>query len=167
MILTIFRHGEAGEAATDRARELTEKGVQDVERGATAFLETCRRRVLQLPERVYHSPWVRTTSTAELICRALDNVTHTGLPAIQPGGDVAGVQRWFEENSEAMRDDIHLVLVSHQPLVSHMVDYYLGEGGAVPSLSPGAFATLSMGVPGSACGSLQFWAMPPGYEVNR
>lgn len=167
MILTIFRHGEAAEAATDRARELTEKGAQDVERGATIFQETCRRRVLQLPERVYHSPWVRTTSTAELVCRALDDPPRAALPAIQPGVDVNSVQRWFEENAEAVGGDIHLVMVSHQPLVSHMVDYYLGEGSAVPSLSPGAFATLSMGVPGSACGSLQFWAMPPEYEVNR
>lgn len=167
MILTIFRHGEAGEAATDRARELTEKGAQDVERGAAVFVETCRRRALQLPEHVYHSPWVRTTSTAELICRALDNVPLSELPAIQPGRDIASVQRWFEENFEATRDDTHLVLVSHQPLVSHMVDYYLGEGSSVPSLSPGGFAALSMGVPGSACGSLQFWAMPPEYEVNR
>ena len=167
MILTIFRHGEAGEAATDRARELTEKGAQDVERGATVFLEACRRRVLQLPQRVYHSPWVRTTSTAELICRALGHVPHTGLSAIQPGGDVTSVQRWFEENLGEMRGDTHIVMVSHQPLVSHMVNYYLGEGNSEPSLNPGAFATLSMGVPGSACGSLQFWAMPPKYEVNR
>jgi len=167
MILTIFRHGEAGEAATDRARELTEKGAQDVERGAAVFLETCRRRALQLPERLYCSPWARTASTARLICRALENVPLVTLPAIQPGRDIAGVQRWFEENSETMRDDSHLIMVSHQPLVSHLVDYYLGAGSPVPSLSPGAFATLSMGVPGSACGSLQFWAMPPEYEVNR
>ena len=60
----------------------------------------------------------------------------------------------------------HVVLVSHQPLVSQLVDYFLDTAGSVPSLSPGALVTFELSSPARACGELRFWAVPPEYQAG-
>ena len=60
----------------------------------------------------------------------------------------------------------HVVLVTHQPLVSELVDHFLGAGNAVPSLTPGGFASLELDLPAPACATLVFWAVAPEYETG-
>lgn len=163
MILTIWRHGEAGRAATDRQRELTDKGFDDVGFGCHQFHAALAGRGLPAPDLVLFSRWVRTAQTAGIIASAFSHAPARELPQLRPGASVAAV----EFALAAMRDPpVHAVLVSHQPLVSQLVDYLLGETGLVPSLPPGAFATLDMAVAARACASVCFWAAPPEYEVG-
>lgn len=163
MILTIWRHGEAGSAASDQLRELTARGHKDVEHGAQQFLRSCAHHSIAIPEKVYHSSWLRTTQTAGIICEVLDQAIVQDAPALLPDGNVLGVDNWLTHLSD---DSKHLLLVSHQPLVSRLADHYLGEYGLVPSLPPGGLVTLSLEVPARACAQLLFWALPPDYRPS-
>jgi phosphohistidine phosphatase len=82
-----------------------------------------------------------------------------------PGAGVSGVDVCLERQCHSQAAPEHLLLVSHQPLVSRLVDHYLGERGRVPPLSPGGFATLSLEAPVAACARLLFWALPPTYKT--
>jgi phosphohistidine phosphatase len=163
MILTIMRHGEAGSAVSDRQRELTATGISNVRAAATHLAQFCAERSLPAPGTVVCSTWKRTRQTAELVRQALSMGAVDTLDALLPGGtpfavDTALPALW-EESS-------HLLLVSHQPLVSRLVDYYCGVPGQAPGLPPGGYVTLKLEAPGPRCGRLLFWAFPPDYEAG-
>lgn len=167
MIVTIWRHGEAGGAITDRLRELTGQGLDDIGFGCTRFHEICHGRGVPHPGMILYSPWLRTTQTAEIIDSAFSHASLRELDALQPGSDCAAVDTALALLTQDESCPEHLVLVSHQPLVSRLVDHYLGEAASVPPLSPGALATLTMDIPARACARLLFWSMPPAYEADQ
>jgi len=165
MIVTIWRHGEAGRATSDRKRELTGTGTDDIAYGCHQLHETCLQRGVPQPQLLLHSSWLRTTQTAEIIASAFTHARVKPLQALIPGCAPVEVDRALEGLEE--RDRVpHLVLVSHQPLVSRLVDHYLGLAGRVPALTPGGLVTLSLEVPAPGCGQLLFWALPPGFEAH-
>lgn len=165
MILTIWRHGMAEEGAVDRLRNLTPGGRDDVGFGCRQFRAACSELALPVPAAILYSPWLRTAQTAQIIAAAYTHARIAEEPSLQPGSVPAAVDATVCAQAELPIADAHLVLVSHQPLVSQLIDYYLGEERNVPILEPGALATLSLEVPARACGRLLFWAMPPEYEV--
>lgn len=162
MMLTIWRHGEAERGAVDRLRQLTETGCDDIGFGCRQFHEACSARDIPHPGLILHSPWLRTSQTAEIIAAAFTHADSREEAALAPGSDAAAV--------DAALGDIaagdHILLVSHQPLVSWLAAYYLGDEASSPSLTPGGFVTLSFDVLGRGCGSLRFWALPPEYEAG-
>jgi len=166
VILTIWRHGAAGSAISDELRELTPGGTDDVGYGCRQFHDLCHARGIAHPDLVLHSPWVRTTQTAEIIDGAFTHALLRPLPALAPGGDVAGVDRALAALDAASTPVGHLVLVGHQPLVSRLVEHYLGSRGEVPALSPGGLVTLELEAPARGCARLQFWALPPEFEAG-
>jgi phosphohistidine phosphatase len=167
MIITIWRHGEAHEGAIDRRRELTSSGCDDVGFGCRQFQSACSARKISQPTGILYSPWVRTTQTAKIIAAAFTHASSTAEAALQPGGTISEVDQALADVIATDFPPAHVLLVSHQPLVSHLIDHYLGQESAVPSLSPGSLVTLSLDVPASACGTLLFWALPPQYEACR
>jgi phosphohistidine phosphatase len=167
MILTIWRHGQAEDSTPDRQRVLTESGRDDVGFGCHQFHEACLARKIPHPHNILHSDWLRTTQTAEILAAAFSHATVTSEDALLPGSDVAAVDAALMHLVANDDCDVHVVLVSHQPLVSRLVDHYLGERTSVPSLSAGGLATLSLAVPGPAAGTLLFWALPPEYEAGK
>ena len=172
MIVTIWRHGEAGSAVSDRLRKLTARGRDEVRRGARQFRGACAGAAIALPDLVLFSRWVRTTQTADILGAAFAGAAVREQAQLQPGSGLGAVDAGLAELAAAGRPPAHVVLVSHQPLVSGLVDYYLGglaagAAGQVPALSPGGLATLSLQVVARDCGQLLFWALPPAYEVAR
>ena len=166
MIVTIWRHGEAGRAQSDRLRELNGTGMDDVGFGCHQFHDVCHTRKIPAPELVLHSPWVRTTQTADIVSSVFTHAIQRELVALHPGSDMQAVDAALIDLTTAEPELRHVVLVSHQPLVSCLVAHYLGENGGVPSLSPGALVTLDLDVPAPACGRLLFWALPPEYDAS-
>lgn len=162
MILTIFRHGEAGPASSDRQRELTTRGRGQLHIAARVFLRQCERRELPLPELIRYSAWLRTTQTAQLLAAAIPTADLEPEEVLQPGFGAARVAEALAEGN----GPAHLLLVSHQPLVSSLADYLLGDPGRVAPLLPGAFVTLSLAFIGAAGAELVCSAQPPGYEVQ-
>ncbi|TDG13800.1 hypothetical protein E2F43_09805 [Seongchinamella unica] len=167
MILTVWRHGEAGSAATDRQRELTDRGCDDIGYGCHQFHEHCAARSLAAPGLILYSEWRRTTETAEIIASAFTHARSERCEALIPGSRLQQVDAALEHCLADSRCPDHILLVSHQPLVSRLVDYYLGDGGQVAPLAPGGLATLQLDAPAFACASLLFSAQPPQYEISR
>lgn len=165
MLLTIWRHGSAKEGDNDRLRELTTAGRDDVALGSRRFHAICKRRDIQLFTTILHSPWLRTTQTTEIIASRFSSAIVHPESALQPGSNLAAVDAVVSRFSEADGAPQHVALVSHQPLVSRLVDYYLGASD-VPPLPPGGLVTISLDIAGPACGNLAFWAFPPEYEVG-
>ncbi len=165
MILTIWRHGTAVEGVNDRLREITGSGRDDVGFGSRQFHEACSVRNIPHPHKILYSPLVRTTQTAELIAAAFTHASMAADKAMQPGSSVSAVD---EAVSAFIDADVtqHLLLVSHQPLVSRVIEYYLGPGGYVPFLTPGGLVTLSLESSQPTCAQLLFWALPPEYEAG-
>jgi phosphohistidine phosphatase len=167
MIVTIWRHGEAGSAASDRLRELTVRGADAVGFACQRFHDICHSRGIPQPGLVLHSAWVRTTQTADIIASTFTLAGLSPSKALQPGGSIEAVDAALAAITVADSNVQHVVLVSHQPLVSYLVDYYLGCIGRVPSLLPGGLVTLDMQVPAVDCGQLLFWALPPDYKADK
>lgn len=166
MIVTIWRHGEAGRAATDRQRELTGPGRDDINFGARQFQKTLALRAIEPPSRILYSPWTRTSQTAEIIASAFSEASRLEQAALRPDTTVAAVEHCVDNLHRGTDAPGHVILVSHQPLVSQLVEYYLGVSANVPPLSPGALVTLTLDVSARDCGELIFWAAPPGYEAS-
>ena len=166
MILTVWRHGEAGSAATDRQRPLTDSGRDDIGYGCHQFHEHCEAKSLPAPGLVLYSEWQRTTETADIIASAFTHARCERSPALIPGSRVEQVDAALEQYLADRHCPEHVLLVSHQPLVSTLVDYYLGEAGRVAPLVPGGLATLRLDVPAAACASLLFSAQPPQYGLS-
>lgn len=167
MILTILRHGQAEAlAASDRERRLTAQGQADIPRAAAALDQLCLRRGLAGPTRLMHSPWLRTTQTATLVG------AHFGLApqvcvALAPGRAPTEAEQSPEFNHAVAEDCAHLVVVSHQPLVSLLLVHWLGQPVAPVSLSPGGFNVLEATTPAAGCATLLGSALPPTYDVLR
>ncbi len=162
MIITIVRHGKAGDAATDEMRELTYGGTDDVSFGCHRLREICTEKSLPLPSHILYSSWRRTTQTAEILAAAFTAPLET-MDALLPDAGVIDV-----DSALALlpndNDTAHRVLVGHQPMVSHLVDRYIADPGRVPSLSPGGMVSIRLEVPAAGCGELLFWALPPEYR---
>lgn len=166
MIVTIWRHGAAGQASTDRERGLTARGYDDIGFGSRQFESALGARGIAAPELILHSPWLRTTQTAGIIASAFMQADCRELPALRPDSSVASVDSALIILLESAAPLEHVLLISHQPLVSQLIEHYLGERGRVPPLSPGASATLCLEAAASGCGTLLFWSMPPEFEAG-
>lgn len=160
MIITILRHGKAGDARRDEDRALTDRGIDDISFGSHRLRDLCTDKSLPLPSHVFHSSWRRTTQTAEIIAAAF-TASIEPMDALLPGSTIADVDGAL---SRLTPGESHCVLVGHQPMVSTLVDYYLGDPGRVPPLKPGGLACLRLDVAARGCGGLLFWAMPPEYR---
>ncbi len=156
----------AGSAVSDRLRELTGQGIDDVSFGGHRYHEICKKRGIGHPELILHSEWVRTTQTAEILANAFTHARIMPMGALIPGNTPLDVDRALGPVMTTQDAPAHILLVSHQPLVSRLVDHYLADPGAVPSLGPGGLVTLDLSVPERGCGALLFWALPPQYEAG-
>ncbi|MEZ5501912.1 MAG: histidine phosphatase family protein [Halioglobus sp.] len=165
MIVTIWRHGEAEAGANDPLRELTETGRDDVGFGCRQLHRVCTDRKIPHPGKILHSPLLRTLQTAEIVAAAYTHAGVVPVAALQPGGTVKAVATEVGALVASHPANVHWLLVSHQPLVSRLVDHYLGDKGRVPALPPGGLATLSMDELGPGCAQLLFWAFPPEFEA--
>jgi len=150
----------------DRDRELTDSGRDDVGFGCQQFHDACSVRGIPHPLRILHSPFIRTNQTAEIIAAAFSHATRTWMDALHPGSDVDAVDQALIDIVDGEAAHEHVLLVSHQPLISYILGHYLGDPGAVPALSPGGLATLSLDTPGKDCGRILFWAQPPEFEAS-
>jgi len=165
MILTIWRHGEAGHAAYDFERTLTDQGFDDVGYGTAQFHKHCAARDIPHPDHIRFSPWVRTRQTADLLCAAFTHADSLEDPRVQPGADIQDAMQSVQEVLDGGEVQ-HLVLVSHQPLVSRFVDCLLGEAGRVPPLNPGGAVVVDLDIAAPGLAELRFWSFPPDYETG-
>jgi len=167
MIVTILRHGQAGAAPQDSLRTLTAQGREDVSLAAHKLLAVTGQSHLSAPALILYSEWLRTKQTAQIVAEKMPEASLQAADALVPGGTQAEVDALLEHICTTENAVDHALLVSHQPLVSELADYYLGQAGLIPPLSPGSLVTMEMEVPAYGCASLRFQLMPPNYEAIR
>jgi phosphohistidine phosphatase len=137
--LVLVRHAKAEPfAATDHARELTERGRRDAEAAGT-YLE---ERAL-LPDHAVVSPAARTRATWE----AMEQVMCSGAEVVYDDSTYSGstdvvldALRYVPEEAEVV------VFVGHQPSIgylAHLLDDGDGDHAALHSMLHG-FPTASM-----------------------
>lgn len=163
MILTIWRHGEAANAVIDRTRELTGIGNDDIYMGCQRLRHYCEKLSLPMPQLLLFSEWIRTRQTAAIIASQFTEATQEPCDALIPGCSPGDVDDAINALLAERPHVAHAVLISHQPLVSVLADYYLGTTGSVAALVPGGLVTVELDVVAPDCAKLHFCAQPPNY----
>lgn len=146
MLVTVWRHGEAGAASCDRDRALTPRGVEALGKAVLRFQDLIVAKNLPSVGDVMTSPWLRTRQTAKILGEALA-VTPRAEGWLSPSANIDDAATIFEGSIG------HLMLVSHQPLVSELLWYWL-DSSALPPLTPGGWASVSINDHGQGLGTL-------------
>ena len=158
--IAILRHGEAEFGADyDAGRELTDIGIQD----CCAAAKTLDDQFSKIGgiEAIFYSPFVRTQQTADTVIDALaafdSRPIHVSANKALLGDNTPlAVCQWLDTLPYE-----RIVLISHQPLVSCLVDWLvqgvdsfkLGGANNFP-FYPSSLAILSAEVPGQGCAEL-------------
>ncbi len=136
MRVTVWRHGEAGSAPSDRERALTDRGRRELITQAQEFVARSCAAGAQKPVAIHHSPWLRTTQTADVLAGILE-VPVVAFATLAPGSTLVDVDQALDPGER------HIVLVSHQPLVSELLWFWL-DSIDLPPLAPGGWATVDI-----------------------
>ncbi|MDQ6950803.1 MAG: histidine phosphatase family protein [Mariprofundales bacterium] len=118
--LLILRHGQAGAAAQDVARALTERGKRDVRRIA----EWIRQQGME-PEVIIASAAMRTRATAALCCAVL-GVDESRMRCEQ-ALYLADRARWLAEINQISPEVRTAMVVGHNPDLSGLASRLGGE----------------------------------------
>lgn len=158
MELYFLRHGKAVEpgsfgAGDDFNRQLTERGIDEMEAEAEAF------ELLGLkPDVILTSPLVRAKQTAEIVAKRLG--LKKRLIVAEPlstGCDLDRLRHLLSQHSAAEK----VLLVGHEPDFSSMVGELIGGGAASVEIKKASLAALKVNPsvrPGN--GTLR-WLLPP------
>ncbi|MEE2022948.1 MULTISPECIES: phosphohistidine phosphatase SixA [Alkalimonas] len=125
--LVIMRHGEAEALqSTDAERQLTVKGITEANQMA-GWLQ------LHFPafDRIICSPYTRACQTAQLVLQkqAAKGCELELLSDLVPDGDPQQVQLYLDA-LWAAQPELRILLVSHMPLVSFLVQTFSYSGQA-------------------------------------
>ncbi|MDG1507416.1 MAG: histidine phosphatase family protein [Luminiphilus sp.] len=137
MLVTLWRHGEAGSAARDADRTLTTHGVSHVMATAGLFKNWCHQSDIIAPSICTHSPLVRTRQTAALLHEALAVSMTKECEKLAPGHADYVQGLFLEPNCD------HQLVVGHQPYLSHLINVWC-DSAAHSSLHPSGFATMQV-----------------------
>ncbi|CAM5205536.1 phosphohistidine phosphatase SixA [Alishewanella longhuensis] len=124
--VVIMRHGEAqAQAATDSLRPLTEHGRIEVQQMALWLAEA-----VPVFDYVWVSPYVRTRETAALMLEAQQHGAKLEvLPELVPEAPAFALQQRFDLLLAA-EPDAKVLIISHMPLVSFLVEAFTVPGQA-------------------------------------
>jgi phosphohistidine phosphatase SixA len=137
VLLTLWRHGEAGSAATDELRALTPRGHEQVVAMAQHYAAWAGESGLGPVSLLLHSPYQRTVETAALLGELLRPGSQKVDPSLAPGA----YPEAFSENDYPGQE--HIIMVSHQPFVSQAIAVWVDTVALAP-LAPGGYSTLEV-----------------------
>lgn len=155
MEVFIMRHGEAeARAATDAQRQLTEDGIQQIH-----FMATEYGHLLSGVDAVWSSPYIRAQQTASIMAESLGKEIVT-QPFLPPNGNPIEVLGALEQYRQQT-----LLLVSHQPLVSILIDGLAGLEPGSHRMCTGALTCLETEVYANNCCDLKWLHHPEAVQV--
>ena len=137
MLLTLWRHGEAGSAARDEVRALTARGRGEVVAMAEDYSAWSGGSAPGPISLLLHSPYRRTVETAELLAELLRPGSQEVDPSLAPGAYPESFSEWHSGEHE------HIVMVSHQPFLSQAIALWTDDV-TLAHLVPGGYSTLDV-----------------------
>lgn|SRR5690554_1374080 len=150
--LWILRHGQAEPySGYDAGRALTAAGRLQVE-------EILRRQGPQIDTQgleIWTSPFLRARQTANLATEILQSPIVRETDLLVPE---ANARELLEELYRTSSEKV--LLVSHQPLVSLLLDILCGQSGQDHSMTTASLAAVTCEVPAADMGQLQWLAHP-------
>lgn len=133
----MWRHGEAELSGPDEQRALTNRGEAQCHFMATGYEQWRLSRDLAPVATVLFSPYRRTRETAEVLSTVFQSAT------VQDAGELAPGARLERFASMPFAEDDHVVMVSHQPFVSHAVAHWTDDATLAP-IAPGGYSVLEV-----------------------
>jgi len=147
MKLYFLRHGEAGAAASDADRELTDIG----ERDAMNIGVLCRNAHIHFSH-VLSSPITRARQTARLVIKEHDPITIEESEHLTPDADPKNL---FEQ-LRSYTNESRILCVTHEPFVSTCISILIsGMESTHIIMKPASFACVeTVGTPSRGNGKL-------------
>lgn len=151
MEIFILRHGRAEPyTASDHSRQLVESGRHDVSRVLQSSVED-----LLAVQQVWASPLIRAQQTAEIALQFVDvklfQTTDFLAPDIDPQAVIHQLQLCGLSS---------LLLVSHQPLVSRLMEWMCGAEPRTHPMDTAALACIDTDLVGAGAGYLRWLRHP-------
>ncbi len=156
MNLYIVRHGDAraigGSISTDSERPLSTKGEEDIRLMAEVLA-----RVEVAPPRLISSPLLRACTTAQML-----GARYTPAPASEVWEELSpGVQFKAVMSRLQSPGDRSIVLVGHQPDMTHLIAYLISDAATEIVMPPGAMALLALPRGAGAGAARLQWLLTP------
>lgn len=156
MEIVLIRHGAASwDAATDMERELTERGIAEVEAAAQWLGQQDWR-----PEEIWVSPYRRAQQSAAII-NADWQLPQRNKACLTPDNRL--------EDLDTMLSTFRgqrLLLVGHNPLLSNALAHWQGESQSYWGLQTASMARVDAELFAPGCGNLQWLRHFPNYAHN-
>ena len=133
----MWRHGEAELSQPDELRALTDRGEAQCCVMARGYEQWRLRHELAPVATVLFSPYRRTRETAEVLSSVFRSATEREAGELAPG---ARIEHF---SSMPFAEDDHVVMVTHQPLVSHAVAHWTDDATLAP-IAPGGYSVLEV-----------------------
>ncbi|MGB3610648.1 MAG: phosphohistidine phosphatase SixA [Cellvibrio sp.] len=147
MELFILRHGEAEpRVTTDEERQLTDKGRADVARMIKSSLDDLGKLT-----HIWVSPLVRAQQTAAIAGALIGDMEPYTTELLSPDADP---QLLF--NQLQLSECEGLLLVSHQPLVSRMLDTLCGTAKGYHDMATSSMACVDIDIVARDMGKLRW-----------
>lgn len=148
MNLYILRHANADtEAATDDARELSEKGREQ----AKSVAKFCARHAIRL-EVIFSSPLIRAQQTAKPVAKEL-GIEVTTARWLACGATPEGILAQLA----TLKDTAAVMLVGHQPDLGELIGHLLGAAGDGINVRKASLTHIAVLVPRKGGGRLEFF----------
>ena len=158
MDLLIVRHGLAGDrdefAATgqaDELRPLTEEGVHRFKKTARGL-----HRILGRIDLIATSPLTRARQTAEVLAKRFD-VPVVETDVLRPDAPYTKFASWIKKSTTA--DPV--AIVGHEPHLSGLVAWLIGDAGARVELKKGAACLIRFDRQAQRGAGTLRWLMQP------
>lgn len=147
MELFILRHGEAEpRVTTDEVRQLTDKGRAAVARMIKSSLEDLGKLT-----HIWVSPLVRAQQTADIAASLIGDMEPYTTELLSPEADP---QLLF--NQLQLSECEGLLLVSHQPLVSKILDTLCGTERGYHDMATSSLACVDIDIMAADMGKLRW-----------
>lgn len=151
MDIFILRHGKAEPYTIDDAqRQLVERGREDL-----GVVLDSSSQDLQEVEEIWVSPLVRAQQTAKIASAHLPSVNIRTTTLLLPEANLAELIQALYTSKCAS-----LLLVSHQPLVSELVEALCGRAPGYYPMDTSALAYVHCDPPGVGLGELRWLRQP-------
>ncbi|MEO6754719.1 MAG: phosphohistidine phosphatase SixA [Chthoniobacteraceae bacterium] len=147
MRLYILRHANAEtEAATDSARELSEKGREQAHKVA----QFCARHGIR-PDVIFASPLVRAQQTAKPVAKEL-GMEITTAPWLSCGATPEGILAKIP----ILKDPAAVMLVGHEPDLGELIAHLLGGVRGSINVRKASLTFIEVMLPRMGGGRLEF-----------